>query len=186
MRRGLKKAISAVLAAALCSVVLAGCVNVRPEYEAGVTPGPTAEPAAVVTLPPEATPEPTAAPTEDETVIPGETVDAMGSVITGAEHFYRYIRFTDLIVYEEDGDTFLDGMVENSYAEPLVCAVDIVYRDEGGGEIARAQLQTRDGNYMLILAPGENVVFAHILTDMSLVSMEYTLEFDTTAGVHPA
>ena len=50
---------------------------------------------------------------------------------------------------------------------------------------AAAQLQTRDGNYLLVLAPGENVVFAHILTDMTLMDKEFTLEFDTSVGVHP-
>ena len=183
-----RKTIAAAAAALLAAVLLCGCVNVRPGYEASVTPGPTQAPTdapEASVLPTEAV---TPAPTEyvKPTYIPGESVDDMGAVITGADHFYRYIKFTDLIVYEEDGDTFLDGMVQNSYSRPLVCAVDIVYRDEGGGELARASLQTRDGNYMLVLAPGENVVFAQILTDMSLVGMEYELEFDTTSGVHPA
>lgn len=180
------KTVSALLAALMLTLACAGCINVRPQYNAQITPGPTGVPSVDRTEEPEPTEEPTSVPTEEDPALASETVDAMGSVITGADHFYRYIKFTDLVVYEEDGDTFLDGIALNSYSQPLVCAVSIVYRDEGGGELARSQLQTRDGNYMLILAPGENVVFAHILTDMSLVGLEYTLEFDTTSGVHPA
>ena len=90
-----------------------------------------------------------------------------------------------MVVYEYEGGTFLDGIVKNSYPEPLVCAVSIVYYDGEGGELARAQLQTRDGQYLLVLEPGDTVVFAGIPTDMTLVGLEYMLEFDMATGVHP-
>ncbi len=163
------------------AALLSACIDTAPRT-VNVTPGPTAEPLVQETpVPTEAAEEYTPAPTEEFGVVK----DALGNVINGAEHYIRYITFTDLVVYEEDGDTFLDGIINNNYPLPIVCAVDIVYCDEQEVELARAQLQTRDGNYLLVLAPGENVVFAHILTDMTLMDKEFTLEFDTSVGVHP-
>ena len=160
------------------------CVDVRPRRVEGVTPPPTAEPAVTV-LPATEIPTQDATVTPEPTVAYGESKDALGNTINGPEHYIRYVTFTDLIVYEEEGDTFLDGIINNSYSLPIVCAVYIVYHDEEDNEIARAQLQTRDGKYLLVLAPGENVVFAHILTDMTLTDQEFTLEFDNTVGVRP-
>lgn len=177
---------AALLAALLTVMLLSGCINTAPKYYPSVTPGPTAAPTeeqTAYTEPPAA--EATEEASPEPTVIREGEVDAMGNRINGAEHYIRYISFRDLVVYEEEGDTFLDGVIVNSYSQPLVCAVDIVYRDEGGGELARAQLQTGDGNYMLVLAPGDNLVYATILTDSSLLEMEYTLEFDSSTGVHP-
>ena len=173
----------------ICAAMLfvCGCVDTKPQYKPSVTPHPTEEQTETTSAPQDgaepaetqqaATPEPTLEPDAD--------VDALGNRIIGAEHFIRYIGFKDLNVYEEEGDTFLDGIITNSYPQPLVCAVNMIYRDEFGGELARAQLKTRDGNYMLVLAPGDNIVFAEILTDISLVGMEYTLEFESSTGVHP-
>ena len=172
-----------ILLAALLALLLCGCSNSSPVYNADVT------------LPPEATPEPlpteepsvteTPEPTEAPTPRPADAVDALGEPVSGAEHYVRYITFTDMIVYEQDGGTFLDGTVRNTYPEPITCAVSIVYYDAGGSELARAQLQTRDGKYLLVLAPGDTAVYAHIPTDMTLIGLEYELEFDASTGVHP-
>lgn len=163
---------------------LTACVDNRPTVHPEITPGPTE-------IVPTDTPEPTEVyeetpvPTEQPTASPAERFDALGVPITGTEHFIRYIVFKELVVYEEDGDTFLDGIAENSYPETITCTVDVVYYDELGNEIARARLQTRDGSYLLLLAPGETVVLAHILTDMTLTDMDFTLEFNMEVGVRP-
>lgn len=123
----------------------------------------------------------TEAPTDE----PDKIVDEMGNRISGAEHFQRYLTFRTILVYEEDGDTFLDGMIFNEYVKPITCAVDVVYDDDEGEELARARLQTRDGKYLLVLQPGENVVYARILTDTTLTEREYRMEFDNDIGVTP-
>ena len=167
----------------LAALLVSGCINTVPEYRADVTPEPTREPTPAPTAEP--TPEPTATPAPEPTQQHVGAIDALGVPISGAEHYMRYVTFTEMIVYEENGGTFLDGIAVNSYPEPLVCAVSIVYRDDDGAELARAQLKTRDGQYLLVLEPGETVVYADILTDMTLVGLEFTLEYDMSTGVHP-
>lgn len=178
------KKISIITALLIALILLSACVNKGPVLIPGVTPEPTSTPAPT----PEptedhSTPEPTedpAGPQEQK-----EEYDALGERITGIDHFKRYIIFKDLVVYEEEGDTFLDGVVGNSYPDILTCAVDVVFADADGREIARARLQTRDGSYLLTLAPGDTVVLARIFTDMTLTAADFTLEFDMETGVKP-
>ena len=160
----------------------AACVNNGPIIRTGVTPEPTEAPAIL-------TPEPSGAPATDEPTDappdPDSEFDELGLRISGAEHFIRYIVFKDIVVYEEAGDTFLDGIAENNYPETIACAVDVVYYDEFGREIARARLQMRDGSYLLLLAPGENAILARIPTDMTLTDKEFKLEFKMDTGIKP-
>ena len=178
--------IAALIALALV-FGLAGCINVAPKPDPSVTPAPTAEP--TPTPEPEETPmetaETTEAPEPGRTLAPGEALDAMGNIISGPDHYKRYLVFENIVVYEEEGDTFVDAIIVNRYSEPINCAVDIVYTEEDGTEIARARLQTRDGSYLLSLAPGDNVVLARILTDMTLTGLPYTIEFDKETEVKP-
>ena len=74
----------------------------------------------------------------------------------------------------------------NSYPETLVCAVDVhFFEEEGGVEIAEGQLQTRDGQYVLVLAPGETTVFAQIDTDIVLTDKPFEFQFDEAFGIGP-
>ena len=175
-----------ITAAALAMLSLAACVNngpvVHPEK------GPERGERAVLNTPAPKEDEEfayTTAPTEAPTEVPIDAVDELGNVISGADHYQRYLTFRFILVYEEDGDTFLDGYIVNDYVKPITCAVDIVYEEDDGEEIARARLQTRDGKYLLVLEPGENVVYARILTDMTLTEREYRMEFDKDIGVDP-
>ena len=179
----MKRAFHAALAV-LMLLSCTACVNNGPTIHPELTPAPT-DP--VLTEAPEQSepPEDTPAPTEAVTAAPAERFDALGEAITGTEHFIRYIVFKSITVYEEEGDTFLDGIAENSYPETITCSVDVVYYDDDGGEIARARLQTRDGSYLLLLAPGETVVLAHILTDVTLTDRDFVLEFNMEVGVRP-
>lgn len=172
-----------ITALALALLSLAGCVNNRPIKVSGVTPEPTQVVIVFTPVPEEtetAAPE-TPAPSE----APEETVDEMGNIISGSDHYIRYLYFKNLVLYEEDEDTYLDGTVENTYVKAITCAVDIVFRDENGREIARARLQTRDGNYLLVLQPGQTTVLARILSDMSLTDLPFTLEFDKETAIRP-
>ncbi len=164
-----------LLAAALC---LAGCVNKAPVLHPETTPGPTRRPDTVTPVPMDEG-DFTPAPTE------GGEYDAKGELIGGPEHFIRYLTFLNILVYEEEADTYLDGVVRNDYPTPIICAIDVVYHDDSGREIARSRLQMRDGNYLLTLRPGETVVLARILTDMTLTDRDFTFEFDMEIGVLP-
>ena len=100
------------------------------------------------------------------------------------EHYERYITFNNIQVYEQFNDTFMDAVVVNSYIEPIVCAVDILFA-ENDEVIASGKLQTRDGKYVLVLQPGENTVYAQINTDMTLTLMDFTFKYDDGLGVWP-
>lgn len=186
MFRFLKRKTASIIRAGLavlfcvCLVISSGCVNSRPSVDSGSTPQPTRP---VIRKTPEPTELPLASPEPTNEV--GQAYDAKGALITGAEHYTRYLTFKNIIVYEEGGDTFLDGIVQNSYISPISCAVDVVYRDGDGNEIARSRLQTRDGSYLLVLNPGETTVLARILTDMTLTDREFTLEYENEIGIRP-
>lgn len=82
----------------------------------------------------------------------------------------------------------MDAVMVNAYPAPILCAVTLsFYEEEGEGEpVAEGRLQTRDGQYVLTLAPGETTVFAQIDTDMTLTDLPFTLSYDMTLGVLPA
>lgn len=178
-----KNKLALLLAAVLIICALTACVNTTPVIHEDITPeqGGRAAP----NSPAEREDDGSIAPTPVPTDLPVDTLDELGNMISGAEHFQRYLTFRTILVYEEEGDTFLDGIINNDYVKPITCAVDVVYDDDSGSEITRARLQTRDGKYLLVLQPGENVVFARILTDMTLTEREYRMEFDKDAGVKP-
>ncbi|MBO4384856.1 MAG: hypothetical protein J5854_05505 [Clostridia bacterium] len=174
--------IKLILTAVLCAALCAGCVDLKPTLDPSVTPEPTEEPVIVTPEPTEVPPTP--APTDPPRDIT-EEYDALGLVITGADHFIRYLTFVNITVYEENGDTFVDGMIENAYPEPITCSVDIVYTDSFGRELARARLQTRDGSFLLTLMPGSTVFFARIQTDMTLTDLDFRFVFDMETGIRP-
>jgi hypothetical protein len=185
MREGLKRSIVLILAAALILPLMTACVNTRPVIHPEVTPEPAKSEAPETPAPEETEiPAETDDPADHNTPSPTEAVDLMGKPITGQEHFIGYLTFKTVLVYEEDGDTFMDCFIQNDYPMPISCAVDIVFR-EGEEEIARARLQTRDGSYLLLLQPGETVVFARILTDMTLTGSPFTFEFDYDTAIRP-
>lgn len=115
------------------------------------------------------------------------TVDALGKTIRSADHFEQYLRFANFRVFEEGDGTFVDGTVINSYPETLYCAVNIFFTANDGSEnvIASGNMQSADGSFMLTLAPGENLLFASVLTDTVLTSSPFTLVFDSSVGVRP-
>ncbi|MBR6108890.1 MAG: hypothetical protein IKQ36_04060 [Clostridia bacterium] len=173
----------AVIMAVIMMITFAACINTTP----GIDPssGPERDGRANLKTPDPKDEGGAYSATEAPTEAPEQIVDELGVRISGAEHFQRYLTFRTILVYEEDGDTFLDGMIFNDYVKPITCAVDVVYTAEDGSELARARLQTRDGKYLLVLQPGENVVYARILTDTTLTELEYEMEFDKDIGVKP-
>lgn len=177
------------LAAAAISIIIllsaAGCTNERPHFVDGATP-----PAAVTDAPTEAPdftplpsgytpPEPTAVPS------PGANTDALGNLIYSADHYERYISFRNILVYEEDGETLIDCTAVNSYPEVLLFAVNIVFYNDDGEEIAYGSLQSPNGSFLIALPEGETGLYARILTDVVLTDKHFKLTFDPQTGVHP-
>ena len=158
-----------------------GCTNVTPRLEPDITPAPIVESDSPVP-----TEEPTEAPSVPS-VSPGGigAVDALGSMIRDDEHFQQYLQFNSIRVYEENGDTFVDCSVINSYPELIVCAVTIRFFEEDGTEIASGSLQMPDGSFMLSLANGETPLYARILTDITLTDKTFELVFDPNIAVEP-
>lgn len=161
-----------LLIAALAAALLTGCIHAGPVLVPEVvyaTPTPTPTPQPTPTPAPTATPVPT----------PRPGYDAMGNFIVGEAHYWRYLLFKDIFVYEQAEDTFLSGFIINEYSEPLKAELDVCFY-ENDEEVARGEIRMGDGTSdILTLAPGENRIWAQINTDMTLTSLK--LEFVDTA-----
>lgn len=170
---------------ALC-LCLSGCaVNTSAVLRPEVTLAPPATPTPAPTPTPEPTPTP--APVRPNGPIAGVDTpyDALGEYVSGAAHFQRYLTYESIQVYEQAEDTFFDAIVVNTYSETLICALDVVFTDEEGKQLATARAQTRDGQYVLHLPPGETVLFARVDTDITLTDKEFDLVYNETLGVLP-
>ena len=137
-----------------------GCDNVEPQLYG--TPTPSASP---TPLPDAFTAEITAEP------VP---TDTLGKVIEGDAHYFSYLSFGELRVYEYDNGTFLDGVCINGFPTALDGQVDIVYYTAdgklcGSGTIHNAQGTTR-------LESGINAIYAEINTDIDVRMMDFSLE----------
>ena len=184
LKRLSKKLILPVLAL-LLGAFMCACVTFRAEVLPDKTippePTPTLTPEPTVELTPEPMPEPV--PTEEPVVI--DVYDEFGAYITGSEHYQRYISFENIQVYEQADDTFVDMRAVNSYPKALACALNMSFVDETGETVAKCRFQTQDGQYMLILKPGENVLYSQVPTDMRVTGLDFTIEYDESIGVMP-
>lgn len=159
---------------------LSACTGGRPALVPHTTlpppPSPTLTPA----------PEPTpAVQTPAPTLTPAPAFDLAGNFISGARHFERYLLLRNVQVYEQEEDTFVDAIIRNDYPQTVVCAAVAAFYDETGELVAEGRLQTRDAQYVLILPPGETMLFAQVDTDMALTSLELKILFDQQLGVQP-
>ena len=167
-----------IASAFFMALILAGCTDISPKLDPGVTPPPAPETAAP-------TPEFSEAPAPVFTTSPDEIVDVLGNVIYGSDHFERYISFSDVLVYEQNGETFVDLTVENSYPKLILCAVNIAFYNADGSIIASSSLQMPDGSFMLALPGGKTRLFARVMTDTVLTDKPFRLIFDQQTGVKP-
>ena len=172
MRRVFISIILIVLAA-----IVSGCVSTRPILMSQYPPAQTPRPSLV---PDQPTPMPSATPSND----PLSGLDALGNTVSGPEHYKKYLAFRNMQVYEHNGDTFFDAVVESSDPEPIVCAMEIRFYEEGE-QVALAKIHTGDGQYMLVFPPGETAVYARVDTDMTLIQLDYELSYDDTVNVIP-
>ena len=160
----MKKRIRFMTILGLCSILAAvfsaGCDNAAPAISGTPTPGPTPTPV------PEAwVLEVTGAP---------YPTDALGGELGDENHFWRYLSFGDIRVYEYGGGTFLDGVCVNGYTLPLDGEVEIAYYNEEGKIIGRGKLHTADGT--TVMQPGSNAVYAEIMTDVDVRMNDFTFE----------
>jgi len=181
--RAMNRLFAATLAAICLS--LCGCVDTGAHIVPSVTLAPEPTPTPVPTPEPTPTPEPSPTPALPEMADLDVAYDALGEYITSADHYQRYITFRNIQVYEQHEDTFMDAIAVNEYPDTLVCAVEIAFFDEEGEPIAYSRAQTRDGQYVLRLQPGDNTIFAQIDTDMRLTDKEFTLGFSPELSVLP-
>ena len=164
---------------------LTACVYIspRPRLDPLTTPPPEAS-----SLPsdmPTSEPESTTPEAQTSVPAPEQGVDDLGNAIYGGDHFARYISFSNVLVYEDEGDTFVDLTAVNAYPKLLLCAVNIIFYGEDGSAIASSSLQMPDGSFLLALESGETRLFARVLTDTLLTDKRFELVFDGETGIHP-
>ena len=126
------------------------------------------------------TPTPSASPTPlpdafsaEITAAPLPT-DALGAAILSEAHYYRYLSFGNLRVYEYDDGTFLDGVCVNGYPLPLDGEIAIEYHTDTGKLCGVGTLHTADGG--TVLESGSNNIYAEIRTDIDVRMMDFTFE----------
>lgn len=153
----------ALLIAALCLTALAGCEDATPVLAGTPTPAATPTP-----LPDPFTAEITAAPS---------VTDALGNEIREDGHYWQYLSFGELRVYEYGEGTFLDGICVNAYPLPLDGEVDIVYTTADGKVCGIGKIHNALGT--TLLETGTNAIYTEISTDIDVTDMDFTLVVKT-------
>lgn len=126
------------------------------------------------------TPTPTATPTPPpgtfNPVITGEPspTDMNGYVIDSENHYFDYLSFGDMRVYEYGTGTFLDGICINSYPVALDGEIQITFYADDGRLAGFGKIHTANGGTEL--KSGTNPIYSEINTDISLLSRDFVLE----------
>ena len=125
------------------------------------------------------TPEPTATPEPEPFAysVTGEPLptDMMGAEIGDENHYFRYLSFGDVIVYEYGTGTFLDGVVVNAYPLPLDGEIEIAYYNDDGKLVGRGALHSAEG--ATVFPTGSSRIYAEIATDIDVQKMDFVFEF---------
>lgn len=123
---------------------------------------------------------PTVTPTPEIIEIPAVSgqpfrTDANGVLILSEEDHYLtyYVTFNDIRVYEFGESVFLDGVAVNSFPQTLTGGLRIVFQNENGVNYGYGDFYTADGR--LTLLPGENKVYADILTEVDVQQMNWVI-----------
>ena len=133
------------------------------------------EPTAKITEAPTMTPEPEILDVPSLTGQPFRT-DANGVLILDeTEHYLTYyVTLNDIRIYEYGEGTFLDGIAVNSFPQTLTGGLRITFRNENGVNYGYGDFYTADGN--LTLLPGENRIYADILTEVDVQQLNWEIE----------
>ena len=158
----------------LFALVCAACTS--QEAHLIYLPEQTAAPAADVTPTPSPEPEPLyLAPIEGE----GFSTDLNGlPILDPQNHYYDYyLTMSNMRIYEHNGETLIDATITNSFSKTLTGGLRISFYDASGMMYGYADFYTADGG--LKLFSGENRVYADVLTEVDVQSMDFTLKVTT-------
>ncbi len=135
---------------------------------------------------PEATPTPqvlvTPTPPPEPETIPvapiagdGFRTDVNGlPILDERTHYYTYYLTVDnLRIYEENGETLIDAIITNNYPKTLTGGLCLTFK-KAGITYGYAEFYTADGG--LKLFPGENRVYADVLTEVDVQMMDFTID----------
>ncbi len=122
---------------------------------------------------PPATPTPLPDPFSAEITAAPAATDALGNAIGGDSHYWQYLSFGELRVYEYDDGTFLDGICVNAYPLPLDGTVNIVYTTSEGKICGIGRIHNALGT--TLLETGTNAIYAEINTDIDVTGMDFAL-----------
>ena len=150
---------SAILLCALLVFAFAGCEDASPVLAGTPTPA--------------ATPTPLPEPFSAEITAEPVATDALGNAIEGDGHYWQYLSFGALRVYEYDDGTFLDGICVNAYPLPLDGEVNIVYTTSDGKICGIGKIHNTIGT--TLLETGTNAIYAEINTDIDVTTMDFAL-----------
>ncbi|MEN6634748.1 MAG: hypothetical protein ABFC56_02740 [Clostridiaceae bacterium] len=157
-----RKLLIALLALALL-FALFGCEDATPVLAGTPTPA--------------ATPTPLPDPFSAEITAEPLPTDALGSTIGGEDHYWQYLSFGALRIYEYDDGTFLDGICVNAYPLPLDGVVNIVYTTADGKICGIGTIHNTLGT--TLLETGSNAIYAEINTDIDVTQMDFALVIKT-------
>ncbi len=160
-----RAAFISLLAIAVFTLIsaLSGCVDVEPVLSGTPTPAATATP-----LPDPFTAEITAEP------VP---TDLLGNEILSDDHYWQYLSFGEVRVYEYGDGTFLDGICVNAFPQALDGEVDVVYYADDGKICGIGTIHNAEGG--TLLETGTNAIYAEISTDIDVTMMDFSLEVKT-------
>ena len=102
----------------------------------------------------------------------GFTTDLNGLPILNANthYFEYYLTIDQLRIYEENGETLIDAIITNNYSKTLTGGLCITFYDDSL-KYGYAEFYTADGG--LKLFPGDNRVYADVLTEVDVQQMEF-------------
>ena len=159
----MKRFLTCALLLAMIVLALSGCENATPTLAGTPTPA--------------ATPTPLPDPFSAEITAEPLATDALGSTIEGTDHYWQYLSFGALRVYEYGEGTFLDGICVNAYPLPLDGEVNIVYTTSGGKICGIGKIHNVLGT--TVLETGSNAIYAEINTDIDVTGMDFALVVKT-------
>lgn len=136
-----------------------------------------ANPVLAGTPTPAATPTPLPDAFSAEITAEPEPTDLLGDEIRSDDHYWQYLSFGEMRVYEYGEGTFLDGLCVNAYPTALDGVVKIVYHSEDGKVCGIGKIHNAEGGTQL--ETGTNAIYAEINTDIDVTEMDFTLEVET-------
>jgi hypothetical protein len=159
----MKRILLTILISAIIIFALTGCEDATPVLAGTPTPA--------------ASPTPLPDPFTAEITAPPIMTDALGNSIFTDEHYWQYLSFGALRVYEYDDGTFLDGICVNTYPLPLDGEVQIVYTTEDGKISGIGTIHNALGT--TLLETGSNAIYAEISTDIDVTGMDFAFVVKT-------